>query len=85
MDDKDHDHQDGPTAEGTQTTAEGLLVKKETNGDGADNLGYPINEVIERPSTDIKHSAIVVIELYMNTQLFFQARDGGEHGNLRHV
>lgn len=70
MDDKDHDHQDDPAAEGTHTTAEPFLVKEKTHGEGPNDLRYPIDDIVERSGTDIEKSAIVIVELYTHVISF---------------
>jgi hypothetical protein len=51
-----------PTRECTNTTREALLIQKKADGERADDLCNPINEVIQATGTDVKQSTVVVIE-----------------------
>jgi hypothetical protein len=55
---KDHNKQDGPPNKGAYPTAYLLLIKKQTNGNRANNLGKPVDQVIQGPRSDIKYGRI---------------------------
>lgn len=64
VDDKDHNEQHAPAGERAQAPAEALLVEQKADADGADDLGKPVDQVIQRPRADVEHGAVVIIELY---------------------
>ena len=64
MDDEDHNHEQRPAGEGTETTSETLLIEEETDANGADHLGEPEDEVVEGTGTDVEDGTVVVIEFW---------------------
>ena len=62
VDDKDHNEQNAPAGEGTQTPTETPLVKHEPDTNGADYLSEPIDKVVERARPDIEQSTVEIVK-----------------------
>ena len=62
MDDEDQDEEREPASVGTDAPADAALVEEETHEDGTDHLGEPVDEVVQRPGTDVEDRAVVVVE-----------------------
>lgn len=52
MDCKDHDKKHAPARERAETPTQALLVEKEANADGSDDLCEPVNEIVQRSGAD---------------------------------
>lgn len=63
VDNPDEGEEHNPTCGRTYTPTDAGVVKEQTNGDGADDLGEPVHEVVKCTGTNVKQGAVVVIEL----------------------
>lgn len=63
VDGEDHHEKDTPAGQCADASADALLIEQESDSDRTDNLREPVDEVVERPCTDIEQRPIVIIEL----------------------
>ena len=54
VDDEDKSENDSPAKERARPTRHARVIEEETNADGTEDLGEPIAEVVQRPSTDVE-------------------------------
>jgi hypothetical protein len=57
---ENHDKQDAPPKKSAYPTAYLSLIKKQTNGNRAKNLGKPVDEVVQGPRSDIEYGRIEI-------------------------
>ena len=62
VDDEDQDEEREPASVGTDAPADAALIEEETHEDGTDHLGEPVDEIVQRPGTDVEDRAVVVVE-----------------------
>jgi hypothetical protein len=56
------EHKYNPAGKCANTARKTPLVQEEADGERADDLGNPINEIIQTAGTDVEESTVVVIE-----------------------
>lgn len=59
---EDHEEEDSPASESTVTTTEFLEIEKQTNENGSDNLGRPVEHAVQATGPDIEESAVEAVE-----------------------
>lgn len=64
VDYKDHRKKYTPAREGTKAPAQALLIQEEPNADGADDLGKPVDEIIQCACPNTEYGTVVVVKLW---------------------
>ena len=59
----DHTQQDRPSQKGPDPPPVLLLIQQQPDRDAAENLGDPINGVVQGPTLDVKQDGVVIAEL----------------------
>ena len=64
MDYENHDEENEPAGKRTESPREWALVEEESDTERTDDLGEPVDEVVEWPRADVEYRSVVIIELY---------------------
>lgn len=64
MSDPNHTEQDAPASKRACPSPDTFLVENIPYEQGSENLGHPIEETVQRSSTDVEHGCVIVVEFY---------------------
>jgi len=62
VDEKDEDKEDSPAREGADPAGEAPLIKEKPDGERANDLGDPVDDVVQGTGTDVEKGTIVVVK-----------------------
>ena len=69
VDGKHHDEENCPPAERAGAPRNMVLIEEEPYRDRTNDLGQPIDEVIQRPCANIEKRVIVLVEFYIHLHI----------------
>lgn len=76
VDDENHAEEDRPAGKGTHAPGErGTIEKEGSNGHRAYNLREPINQVVQRPRTNVKERVVIIIKFYTKSSSHYTSPD----------